>query len=236
MDFQRAVETAPPGWQHFAIGDLGRLPASVLEHEMRRVPEHERMALTVGDQGAQERVLRAFFWTLVYHLEPALWDALAQAEPIAADLVAALPAATGRVIEIGAGSGRLTIHLSQRSESVIAIEPALGLSRLLRQRLPTVGVVSAWAEAIPVKDGWSQLTTACGLVGPEPTVLRELERVTARGGDIILISPECPEWFETNGWRRLTVERQTAPVHAPWIDNFFGPPDPPRELVSIHIA
>ena len=137
-----------------------------------------------------------------------MWDALAQAEPITAGLVAALPSAPLRVIEIGAGSGRLTSHLSQRSDSVLAIEPALGLSRLLCQRLPAVRVVAGWAEAIPVRNGWSQLTASCGLIGPDPDVLTELERVTAPGGDIVLISPECPEWFESNGWRRLTVERK----------------------------
>jgi SAM-dependent methyltransferase len=236
VDFERAVEAAPPGWRHFGIGDLDRLPTWVLGHEMLRLPAFELAALNEGDRGAQEKVLRALFWTLVYHLEPARWDALSQAEPIAHGLMGFLPAAPLRVIEVGAGSGRLTRHLSQRSECVLAIEPALGLAHLLRQRLPGVHVVSAWAEAIPTSDGWSQLTAACGVIGPDPVVLSELERVTAPGGEIVLISPECPEWFEANGWRRLIVERPAAPAHPDWIDGFFGPPDPPHELVFKHIS
>jgi SAM-dependent methyltransferase len=235
VDFERAAETAPPGWRHFTIKDVDRLPRWVRSHELARVPAAERQALADGDPESIERVIRAFFWTLVYHLEPAMWDELSRAEPIHPGLLATLPAAPHRTLEIGAGSGRLTRHLSGRGESLLAVEPAIGLLRLLRERVPSVSVTAAWAEALPVQDGWSQLTAACGLVGPDDAVLRELDRVTARGGDIVLISPECPEWFERNGWRRLTMERVEAPAHAGWIEAFFGPPDPPHELVSRHI-
>lgn len=236
MDYERAVETAPPGWLHFTIKDIDRLPGWVRNHELARVPPAELKSLADGDPNTTERVLRAFFWTLVYHLEPAMWDELARVEPIHPGLLAALPAAPLRVLEIGAGSGRLTSHLAGRCESMLAIEPARGLAHLLRERLPDVCVTAAWAEALPIQDGWSQLTAACGLLGPDAAVLQELDRVTARGGDIVLISPESPEWFESNGWRRLTLEHLAAPPHAGWIDTFFGPPDPPHELVSRHIA
>jgi SAM-dependent methyltransferase len=234
MEYERAVETAPPGWRHFTISDLDRLPAWVRSHELARVPDAERDLLAGGDHEVRERVLRAFFWTLVYHLEPEMWDQLARAEPIHPDLLAALPTAH-RVLEIGAGSGRLTAHLAERSTSLVAIEPSAGLGRLLRRRLADVCVVAAWAEALPVRDAWSQLTTACGSLEPDATVLRELERVTGRGGEIVLISPERPDWFEGNGWRRLSFDPLPAPPHEKWIDNFFGPVDPPHELVSRRI-
>ena len=197
-----------------------------------RVPDAERDLLAAGDREVGERVLRAFFWTLVYHLEPEMWDELARTEPIHPDLLAALPTAPGRVLEIGAGSGRLTAHLAERCTSLIAIEPSAGLGRLLRRRLADVRVVAAWAEALPFQDAWSQLTTACGSLGPDATVLHELERVTGSGGEIVLISPEQPEWFEGNGWRRLSFDPLPAPPHDDWIDSFFGPLDPPHELVS----
>jgi len=232
MEYERAVETAPPGWRHFTISDLGRLPAWVRDHELARVPAAERNLLAAGDREGGERVLRAFFWPLVYHLEPERWNALALSEPIHPDLIAALPTAPGRVLEIGAGSGRLTAHLAERCASVIAIEPSAGLRRLLRRRLADVHVVAAWAEALPLRDGWSQLTAACGSLGPDATVLHELERVTGSGGEIVLISPERPDWFEANGWRCLSFDPLPAPPHEDWIDSFFGALDPPHELVS----
>jgi hypothetical protein len=129
----------------------------------------------------------------------------------------------------------LTAHLLQRCARVIAVEPAPRLAGLLKARHPHALVVAGWAEALPLGDGCSQLTSACGSFGPEPAILAELRRVTAVGGTIALISPESPEWFESEGWRRLSVTPSAAPAHATWIDEFFGPPDPPHELVTITV-
>ena len=175
--------------------------------------------------------MRAEFWTLIYHLEPKRWDQLAQVEPVSPELIRLLPRAR-RALDVGAGSGRLTQHLAQHAAKVVAVEPALGLVRLLRGRLPDVHALSAWAEALPLRDGWSQLTAACGAFGPDPAVLAELERVTCAGGVIALINPEEPDWFEANGWERHDVEPAPVPTHDRAIDEFFGPPDPPRTLLT----
>ncbi|HKV87043.1 MAG TPA: methyltransferase domain-containing protein [Candidatus Dormibacteraeota bacterium] len=232
MDYARAVQAAPPGWRHFEYGDVERLPAAVRAHELALVPEDERILLARHDPAAVERLRRALFWTFVYHLEPERWDALAGVEPIEPAIVEALPSRVGRSVDVGAGSGRLTVHLAERSRDVVAIEPSSGLRRLISQRLPAVKRVAGWAEALPLRDGCSDLTAACGLIGPEPSVLAELRRVTARRGLIALINPECPEWFEANGWKRFSVPPGEVASHESWIDDFFGPPDPPRELLT----
>jgi SAM-dependent methyltransferase len=236
MNYERAVEHAPPGWRKFVIEDLERLPAGVREHEMRSVPDPDRRLIAGRDREAIDRVLRAFFWTFVYHLEPAGWDALAEVEPIHPQLLAALPRHARRGVDIGAGSGRLTRHLASRCDHVVGIEPAAGLRELIKQRLPTVEVVAGWADALPLQDRCSDLTAGCGVLGPEPDALRELERVTAIGGLIALISPECPEWFEGRGWRRVALARIAPPDHERWIDEFFGPPDPPHELIMKRVT
>jgi hypothetical protein len=96
--------------------------------------------------------------------------------------------------------------------------------------------VAGWADALPLEDRCSDLTAGCGVLGPDPDAIRELERVTAIGGLIALISPECPEWFEAHGWIRRTVASTAPPDHEPWIDEFFGPPDPPHELVMKRVT
>ncbi|HEX2648101.1 MAG TPA: hypothetical protein VHO95_12810, partial [Candidatus Dormibacteraeota bacterium] len=77
--------------------------------------------------------------------------------------------------------------------------------------------------------------TACGAFGPDPQVLAELVRVTAPGGSIVLINPEDPAWFEDHDWDRITAPPVEALPHAAWIDDFFGQPDPPRELVALRV-
>ena len=225
MDFAEAVEKAPPGWRHFTADDVARLPVSVRRHEMARVPPGE----------APDRVLKFLFWTLVYHLEPAMWDELAGFEPVHPDLISALPAGVTTAIDVGAGSGRLTGHLIARSRQVIAVEPSSGLLRTLRLRLPGVSGVEGWAESLPIQAGRSDLTTACGAFGPDPAILSELRRVTAPGGVIALISPEHPEWFEGNGWRVLGAPPIPPPPHPARIEEFFGPLDPPHEMVMLRV-
>lgn len=236
MDYQRSVANAPSGWRQFGIEDLDRLPRSVRRHELKSVPEPERKLLDAGDPAAAERVRRAFFWTFVYHLQPERWDALARIEPIHPDMIAALPPSSRRGLEIGAGSGRLTQHLVSRCEHLVAVEPSAGLRAMLKDRFPTVEVVAGWAEALPLEARSSDLTAASGALGPEPDVLRELERVTAVGGLIALISPECPEWFEAHGWNRMTASTIAPPAHDAWIDDFFGAPDPLRELLTKRVT
>jgi len=95
--------------------------------------------------------------------------------------------------------------------------------------------IAAWADAIPLDDGCSELTAACGAFGPDEAILAELRRITGRGGVVALISPEQPDWFERQGWRRIAVSPRQAPEHAAWLDEFFGPLDPPHELVMLTI-
>jgi SAM-dependent methyltransferase len=236
MNYERVVEQAPPGWRKFGLEDLERLPAAVRAHEMRSVPDRDRKLIEKGDPEAAERVMRAFFWTFVYHLEPDRWDALAHVEPIHPDVLAALPRHARRGVDIGAGSGRLTQHLVDRCDHVVAVEPASGLLELIKQRLPTVEVLAGWADALPLEDRCSDLTAGCGVLGPESDALEELERVTAIGGLIALISPESPEWFEARGWSRLAAAPMAPPYHELWIDEFFGPPDPPHELLTKRVT
>ncbi len=95
--------------------------------------------------------------------------------------------------------------------------------------------MTGWAEALPIADQWSQLTASCAAFGPDRAVLAELRRVTAPGGLIAVISPELPDAFEALGWERLTAPSMGAPEHPGWIDEFFGPLDPPHEMVMTRV-
>ncbi|MGH3973429.1 MAG: class I SAM-dependent methyltransferase [Pseudonocardiaceae bacterium] len=69
-------------------------------------------------------------------------------------LLAALPAAPGqcRVVDVGAGTGKLTAVLAQAGFDVDAVEPDAGMRTVLAQRLPEVRVHAGRGEALPLAD------------------------------------------------------------------------------------
>ena len=193
----------------------------------------EMRLLEEGDAAATDRVLRAGFWTLVYNLLPDRWDELSRVEPIHPGVLEALPADGARVLEVGAGSGRLTINLAGRARSLIAAEPVEALRAILQVRVPGIAVLDAMAQDLPVADRWADLTVACASLGPDPACVREMVRCTRPGGTVALVSPEHPEWFESHGWLRLSFDpaEVVMPPHDAALEAFFGPLDPPHELL-----
>jgi SAM-dependent methyltransferase len=183
---------------------------------------------------AGRRVVRGAFWYFVYDLAPELWDRLAAAEPVAGDLLRDLPADGARVLEVAAGSGRLTAALAGRAATLVAVEPSRALRRLLRDRHPEVAVVAGVGQRLPIRDGWADLVVSCATFGPDPplggeAVRAELERCAAPGGAVALVSPEDPAWWEARSYE-LRDYPAPAPRSDPELVAFFGPLDPPHRL------
>jgi len=63
------------------------------------------------------------------------------------------PAPGPRVLDLGAGTGKLTATLDALGAEVIAVEPDPAMLSQLRHALPTVRAVPGSAEAIPLPDG-----------------------------------------------------------------------------------
>lgn len=58
-----------------------------------------------------------------------------------------------RLLDLGAGTGKLTRTLLTLGHRVMAVEPSEGMLARLREALPDVGVAAGTAEAIPLPDG-----------------------------------------------------------------------------------
>ena len=229
MDYFQAASSAPPGWSRYSLDDVGKLPTQYLGG----VPSGEREAAARGDKEAVKRLRRALFWPMVYELEPELWDAVSQAEPIHPGILAKLEIDGRRVLEVAAGSGRLTAYLCPRAAQLVCVEPSSGLRRILAGRCPSADVRAGFFHALPIVDAWADLTVSCASIPPDPGVVLELERATAPGGVLALISPESPDWFQARGWERQVFDPTDVVInpHDPELETIFGPLDPPHELL-----
>lgn len=159
-------------------------------------------------------------WQLLYRLEPELYDRLAWAERLHPAVLSWLPARVDRIVEVGAGSGRLTLELAGRCRSLLAVEPAAGLRRLLRRRLAggglsDVAVRSGFVDAIPAPSHSAELVVTASAFTPEPAHggdpgLAELERVAAPGGLVVIVWPNHLGWLGERGYRHVSFPGDLA--------------------------
>jgi SAM-dependent methyltransferase len=93
------------------------------------------------------------------------------------------------VIDLAAGTGKLTRALLPTGARVIAVEPVAGMRDTLRSVLPSAEVLDGTAEQLPVPDGFADAVTVGQAFhwfrGDE--ALREVHRALVPGGRLGLI-------------------------------------------------
>ena len=98
-------------------------------------------------------------------------------------------AAGSRVVDLAAGSGKLTRALAGPVHEVVAVEPNDEMRAVLSVRTPGVEVIPGTAERVPLPDGSADAV----FVGDAfhwfdgPAAVAELERVLRPGGGVALL-------------------------------------------------
>jgi ubiquinone/menaquinone biosynthesis C-methylase UbiE len=108
----------------------------------------------------------------------------------------------GTVLDLAAGTGKLTRTLAELTAGVVAVEPLDEMRRVLQTRLPAVRTLAGTAEAIPLADG----SVAAAFVAEAfhwfdlPRATAELARVLRPGGGLALMwntsDDEGVDWID----------------------------------------
>jgi len=167
----------------------------------------------VGGGAAWDRVVAAVYDRVLAGSERA---------GLAADRSALLAGATGRVVELGPGTGANLVHLPRDLASLTLVEPSPAMRSRLTARVAAVratdpgrlpvatDVVEGHGDRIPLPDGGADtvvMTLVLCSVADPGAVLAEVRRVLSPGGRLLLL-----EHVAAAGGRTLRLQRGLTPV------------------------
>lgn len=126
------------------------------------------------------------------HILPYLINKLCATPPVMAYRKKIVPNATGRVLEIGIGSGiNLPLYDASKVSSIVGLDPSPGMERQAQKNLARTDIPVEWlphpAEAIPLPDSSVDsitLTFTLCTIPDWQTALSEMKRVLAPEGKI----------------------------------------------------
>jgi SAM-dependent methyltransferase len=177
--------------------------------------EEARRFLAVGSGDPRTDVTLA--WELLYRLEPELYDRFVSAERLHPGVIGWLPDNVERIVEVAAGTGRLTLDLVGRACELVAIEPAAPLREILERKLAQATdtglarVSDGFFDELPVSGGCADLVVACSALTPlaghgGEAGLAEMERVCRPGGRVVIVWPNNLRWLAAHGYRYVRFD------------------------------
>jgi SAM-dependent methyltransferase len=124
-------------------------------------------------------------------------------------LVTQLELGPGRtVLDVAAGTGKLTRELVASGATVVAVEPVAAMRALLERVVPDARALDGTAEALPIEDGVVDAITAASAFHwfDGPVAAAEFHRVLRVGGKVALL------------WNRRRLDQ---PIHRA-VDEIIG--------------
>jgi SAM-dependent methyltransferase len=119
------------------------------------------------------------------------------------------------VLDLAAGTGKLTAGLVDRGATVTAVEPVAAMRRRLEDLVPEVTVVDGLAESLPLPSTGFDLVTVAQAFHwfDRPAALREIHRVLRPGGHLAMT---WNVWDETVDWIRRLADLGEAAGGRPY--------------------
>lgn len=118
---------------------------------------------------------------------------------------------TGRVLDVGCGTGALLQKLAQNcpQATLVGLDPVPEMLAVARGRVPPgTELREGWAEELPFEDDDFDVVVSCNMfhyVRQPVSALREMSRVLRPGGEL-LITDWCDDYLACRvcyGWLRL---------------------------------
>jgi SAM-dependent methyltransferase len=180
-----------------------------------RVFSPEEASRFVPQSGGDPHTDVSLAWELLYRLEPDLYERLASAEHLHPGVLGWLPQTADRIVEVGAGTGRLTLALVDRARQLVAIEPAAPLREILKRKLAEADygscarVIHGFFDDLPLPDSFGDLVVTCSAFTPArghggEAGLAELERVCRPGGCVAIVWPNGVDWLAARGYQYVS--------------------------------
>src|SRR4051812_45196097 len=177
-----------------------------------------RQDAATGHRGADIRRVaqEGFVDGALYERARLDYDEAAVAQAVADAGIA--PAAT--VLDLAAGTGKLTRVLTGHVATVIAVEPQAPMRAVLAATLPAVEALDGTAEAIPLADASVDAVFAGDAFHwfDGPRALAEIDRVLRPGGVLVVVFRR-PAWDEIAWWTHAVEPALAVPSAAlagPW--------------------
>jgi SAM-dependent methyltransferase len=131
------------------------------------------------------------------------------------------------LLELGAGTGKLTAELVRQGHKVIATDPLAAMLRHLVRHLPSTPAAVAAAERIPLgsRSVDAVIGAQCFHWWDVDRALPEVARVLRPGGHLALVwnlRDDRIPWVRRLGELIGTQEQQNDPTHALLSSNLFG--------------
>ena len=94
-----------------------------------------------------------------------------------------------KVVDVGAGTGKLTGALTEHAAEVVALEPQLQMLLHLRPAAPSVLAACSLAEFLPVRSGWADTVVVAQAFHwfDQKRAVREFRRILSAGGRLGLV-------------------------------------------------
>jgi SAM-dependent methyltransferase len=137
------------------------------------------------------------------------------------------------VVDLGAGTGKLTRSLVALGHCVTAVEPLPAMRAQLQAAVPGASAVAGTAELIPLDDAFADVVTVAQAFHwfDQPVALREIARVLRPGGRLALVwnarddaEPWVAEFTDTvvssSVFRKGGIDATTAAIDA---STLYGP-------------